>query len=311
MTGTTWRRTIGGVSHAESDSDGSAAGRATMACDMTRQGGYAARLGVGQGARRAGLPRRHRLRSRFTDLRQGASDRSAVGSQRGRERAAPRRPLPRWADAGARRPAQRAAWPGPGVLLRCHRSAQSDVHPLGQSAGVIHHRRIRPAQERRLSRDVHGWRERRATRDGWSSTTPTWDSCRRGPSILPTDGFNPHGISIDEAHNLMVTSDFICPVRTLHVHGGSAADLRGSVRVWDLARRVDHQDHRRRRPGASGRDDGGPVDSARSAPARLHGWHGRQQALPRRYAGRQLDGRVRLRCLLDSRTFRPCRSSCA
>ncbi len=57
------------------------------------------------------------------------------------------------------------------------------------------------------------------------------------PDRLPDDGFNPHGISIDEAHNLMVTSDFICPLRTLHVHGGSAADLRGSVRVWDLARR--------------------------------------------------------------------------
>jgi selenium-binding protein 1 len=60
---------------------------------------------------------------------------------------------------------------------------------------------------------------------------------RAWPDILPTDGFNPHGISIDEAHNLMVTSDFICPVRTLHV-GGGTADLRGSVRVWDLARRA-------------------------------------------------------------------------
>ena len=58
---------------------------------------------------------------------------------------------------------------------------------------------------------------------------------RAWPATLPTDGFNPHGISIDEAHNLMVTSDFICPVRTLHVHGGDTADLRSSVRVWDLA----------------------------------------------------------------------------
>ena len=57
------------------------------------------------------------------------------------------------------------------------------------------------------------------------------------PDALPDDGFNPHGISIDEAHNLMVTSDFICPARTLHVHDGDAADLRGSVRVWDFARR--------------------------------------------------------------------------
>jgi selenium-binding protein 1 len=58
------------------------------------------------------------------------------------------------------------------------------------------------------------------------------------PASPPTDGFNPHGISIDETHNLMVTSDFICPLRTLHVHGGDAADLRGSVRVWDLASRA-------------------------------------------------------------------------
>jgi DNA-binding beta-propeller fold protein YncE len=61
---------------------------------------------------------------------------------------------------------------------------------------------------------------------------------RAWPVTLPTDGFNPHGISIDEAHNLMVTSDFICPLHTLHVHGGDAADLRGSVRVWDLASRA-------------------------------------------------------------------------
>jgi len=53
----------------------------------------------------------------------------------------------------------------------------------------------------------------------------------------PEDGFNPHGLAIDEAHNLMVTSDFICPLRTLHVHGGDTATVRGSVRVWDLADR--------------------------------------------------------------------------
>ena len=58
------------------------------------------------------------------------------------------------------------------------------------------------------------------------------------PAGLPTDGFNPHGIAIDEANNLMVTSDFICPLLSLHVHGGDMVDLRGSVRVWDLARRA-------------------------------------------------------------------------
>jgi len=67
--------------------------------------------------------------------------------------------------------------------------------------------------------------------DARTTRVQTW------PTTPPPDGFNPHGISIDEARNLMVTSDFICPLRTLHVHGGDAADIRGSVRVWDLARR--------------------------------------------------------------------------
>jgi hypothetical protein len=58
------------------------------------------------------------------------------------------------------------------------------------------------------------------------------------PVDPPTDGFNPHGIALDEAHNLMVTSDFICPLRTLHVTDGGTAHLRGSVRVWDLERRA-------------------------------------------------------------------------
>ena len=68
--------------------------------------------------------------------------------------------------------------------------------------------------------------------DAATALVQTW------PITPPEDGFNPHGISIDEAHNLMVTSDFICPLRTLHVHGGSAADVRGSVRVWDFAQRA-------------------------------------------------------------------------
>jgi hypothetical protein len=57
------------------------------------------------------------------------------------------------------------------------------------------------------------------------------------PDDLPTDGFNPHGISINEAKNLMVTSDFICPAHTLHVKDGDMIMLRGSVRVWDFAKR--------------------------------------------------------------------------
>jgi len=53
-------------------------------------------------------------------------------------------------------------------------------------------------------------------------------------------GFNPHGISVDEKDNLLVTSDFICPIHTLfgHEHDGGNSDLfRGSVRYWDLATR--------------------------------------------------------------------------
>src|SRR5262249_44514381 len=57
------------------------------------------------------------------------------------------------------------------------------------------------------------------------------------PLDPPEDGFNPHGIALDEAQNLMVTSDFICPLHTLHVPGGGGVLLRGSVRVWDLAHR--------------------------------------------------------------------------
>jgi hypothetical protein len=58
------------------------------------------------------------------------------------------------------------------------------------------------------------------------------------PRNPPGDGFDPHGIALDERHNLMVTSDFICPLLTLHIHGGDTVNLRGSVRVWDLARRL-------------------------------------------------------------------------
>jgi len=56
------------------------------------------------------------------------------------------------------------------------------------------------------------------------------------PTTPPAAGFNPHGIAVDEAHNLMVTSDFICPLMTLHTH--DTLNLRGTVRVWDLASRT-------------------------------------------------------------------------
>lgn len=61
------------------------------------------------------------------------------------------------------------------------------------------------------------------------------------PAVPPLDGFNPHGIALDEAHNLLLTSDFVCPLHTLNVvpgllNGGITA--RGSVRVWNLANRT-------------------------------------------------------------------------
>jgi hypothetical protein len=57
------------------------------------------------------------------------------------------------------------------------------------------------------------------------------------PLNPPSDGFDPHGLGIDEAHNLIVTSDFICPLHTLNVPGGNEVLLRGAVRVWNFAKR--------------------------------------------------------------------------
>jgi hypothetical protein len=58
------------------------------------------------------------------------------------------------------------------------------------------------------------------------------------PAVPPTDGFDPHGIATNEGENLMVTSDFICPLATLHIPGGDQAHFRGKIRVWDLAGRT-------------------------------------------------------------------------
>jgi len=56
------------------------------------------------------------------------------------------------------------------------------------------------------------------------------------PAEPPSDGFDPHGISVRPDKNLMVTSDFICPASTLAATPGDLG-LRGSVRVWDYAGR--------------------------------------------------------------------------
>ena len=56
------------------------------------------------------------------------------------------------------------------------------------------------------------------------------------PDEPPSDGFNPHGISIRPELNLMVTSDFVCPSTTLDgVHRN--IDFRGSIRVWDFKKK--------------------------------------------------------------------------
>ena len=57
------------------------------------------------------------------------------------------------------------------------------------------------------------------------------------PDQAPLDGFNPHGISVRPEANLMITSDFINPVTTLNAYPGPI-EIRGSIRVWDLAQHV-------------------------------------------------------------------------
>ena len=56
------------------------------------------------------------------------------------------------------------------------------------------------------------------------------------PSSPPTDGFNPHGISVRPELNLMMTSDFILPDSTLNVFAGPPV-LRNTIRVWDFKKR--------------------------------------------------------------------------
>jgi selenium-binding protein 1 len=56
------------------------------------------------------------------------------------------------------------------------------------------------------------------------------------PARPPSDGFNPHGISVRHDLNLMLTSDFILPDSTLDVVPGPPV-LRSTVRVWDFQRR--------------------------------------------------------------------------
>ncbi len=57
------------------------------------------------------------------------------------------------------------------------------------------------------------------------------------PLNPPSDGFDPHGLAIDQAHNLILTSDYICPLHSLNIPGGGAVLLRGSIRVWNFKKR--------------------------------------------------------------------------
>ncbi len=57
------------------------------------------------------------------------------------------------------------------------------------------------------------------------------------PSTPPTDGFNPHGISVRPELNLMMTSDFILPDSTLKAVPGPPV-LRNTIRVWNFQKRA-------------------------------------------------------------------------
>jgi len=52
----------------------------------------------------------------------------------------------------------------------------------------------------------------------------------------PPPGFNPHGMTINVQHNLMLTSDFVDPATTLNSDPGPAI-FRGTVRVWNFRQR--------------------------------------------------------------------------
>lgn len=57
------------------------------------------------------------------------------------------------------------------------------------------------------------------------------------PDNPPADGFNPHGISVREDLNLMITSDFLNPITSINAAGRPMA-FRNTVRVWDLKTRT-------------------------------------------------------------------------
>jgi selenium-binding protein 1 len=63
-----------------------------------------------------------------------------------------------------------------------------------------------------------------------------WPALNDNDPAIPS-AFNPHGLSFDESRNVLVTSDFICPIHTIfgHEHDGGNSDVfRGSVRYWNF-----------------------------------------------------------------------------
>jgi WD40 repeat protein len=100
------------------------------------------------------------------------------------------------------------------------------------------------------------------------------------PLNPPADGSDPHGLAIDETHNLILTSDFICPQHTLNVTGGDEVILRGSVRVWDFEKRTIVSKIVVGDPANPAGTIGRWPNSRRCAASRIYRRNGGQQALP-------------------------------
>ncbi|MBR7780211.1 selenium-binding protein SBP56-related protein [Undibacterium rugosum] len=56
------------------------------------------------------------------------------------------------------------------------------------------------------------------------------------PDNPPTDGFNPHGISVRPELNLMMTSDFVNPITTITAAKRNM-EFRNTIRVWNFEKR--------------------------------------------------------------------------
>jgi hypothetical protein len=81
-----------------------------------------------------------------------------------------------------------------------------------------------------------------------------FDSCQhfvQARSMNPrNDGFGPHRLAIDEAHNLVVTSDFICQLRSLNVVGGDEVNFARYRPCLEFQNSLDCEEDRRMSPRA-------------------------------------------------------------